>query len=136
MFYSHVPYHNGTIIKQTHEDSLYIFTSHFITRVRKGYSRFACERVLEIVHNCDVLTPNLWPSTLCLSFFLYAQPEALGSTLLGAGFHYCILSASSLDPNSIRAPEGPFGRVWLFLPYLVYLRLQLYRNSNCLDWAI
>ena len=37
----------------------------------KGYSRFACERELEIKHNCNILTPNLWPSTLCLSFFFY-----------------------------------------------------------------
>ena len=32
---------------------------------------FACERELEIEHNCNILTPNLWPSTLCLSFFFY-----------------------------------------------------------------
>ena len=35
----------------------------------KGYSRFACERELEIEHNCNILTPNLWPLTLCLFFF-------------------------------------------------------------------
>ena len=86
----------------------------------KGYSRFACERELEIEHNCNILTPNLWPSTLCLSRSTDAQPEALGSTLLGAGFLYCILSASSLDPNSSGLPEGPFGRVWLSLPHLVF----------------
>ena len=73
--------------------------------------------------------PLLWPSTMCLSRSPDAQPEALGSTLLGAGFLYCVLSASSLDPNSIRAPEGPFGRVWLSLPTFVYLLLQLYCNS-------
>ena len=33
----------------------------------KGYSRFACERELETEHNWIILTPNLWPSTLCLS---------------------------------------------------------------------
>ena len=44
--------------------------------------------------------PLLWPSTLCLSRSPDAQPEALGSILLGAGFLYCISSASSLDPNS------------------------------------
>ena len=63
--------------------------------------------------------PLLWPATLCLSRSPDAQPEALGSTLLGAGFLYCILSASSLDP---------FGRVWLSLPHLVLLLLQLYSN--------
>ena len=44
--------------------------------------------------NCNILTPNLWPATLCLS-------------------------RSPLDPNSIRAPESPFSRVWLSLPHLL-----------------
>ena len=51
--------------------------------------------------------------------FLWCSTGALWSTLLGAGFLYCILSASSLDPNSSGLPEGPFGRVWLSLPHLV-----------------
>ena len=50
--------------------------------------------------------PLLWPSTLCLSRSPDAQPEALGSTLLGAGFLYCILSASSPDLNS-SGPQAP-----------------------------
>ena len=66
--------------------------------------------------------------TLCLSRSLDAQLEVQRPTLLGDGFLYCILSTSSLNPNSIRAPEGPFGRVWLSLPQLVYRRLQLYWN--------
>ena len=54
VLYSHVPYHNDTIIKtdamtKTQEDFFTkIYTSHFIARVRKGYSRVACERELEI----------------------------------------------------------------------------------------
>ena len=67
---------------------------------------------------CNILTPNLWPGTLCLSRSPDAQSEALGSTLLGAGFLYRILSASSLDPNS-SGPQGPFSLVWLSLPHLV-----------------
>ena len=62
MFMQH---HNDTIIK-THEGrkmqeaSLQkIFTSHFIARVRKGCSRFACERVLETEHKLHILTPLL-----------------------------------------------------------------------------
>ena len=34
-------------------------------------------------------------------------------------------------PDSIGVPEGPFGRVWFYLPHHVYLRLQLYCNSHC-----
>ena len=63
--------------------------------------------------NCNILTPLWWPSTLCLSRS-HAQPEVLGSTLLGAGFLYCILSASSLDPNS-SGPQAP--SAWCGFPY-------------------
>ena len=48
-----------------------------------------------------------------------AQPEAQRSTLLGHGFLYCLLSATSLDPNSSE-PLGPFGLLLLSLPHLVY----------------
>ena len=48
---------------------------------------------LETEHNWNILTPDLWLATLCLS-------------------------RSPLDPNSIRALESPFGRVWLSLPHL------------------
>ena len=56
--------------------------------------------------------PLLWPATLCLSHSPDAQPEAQRPTLLGDGFFYCILSASSLDPNSsgfLRAPSAGCG---------------------------
>ena len=44
-------------------------------------------------------------------------PEA---TLLGDGFLYGILSASSPDLNS-SGPKGPFGLMWLSLPHLLQL---------------
>ena len=72
--------------------------------------------------------PLLWPSTLCLSRpSRAAQPEAQRPTLLGDGFLYCILSATSLEPNS-SGPQGPFGLMWLSLPHLVYNSVS---NCNC-----
>ena len=56
----------------------YIFTSHFIARVLKGYSRFVCERVLETEHKLHILTPLLWPSR-CVFLVLLM----LGSTSSG-----------------------------------------------------
>ena len=85
--------------------------------------------------NCNILNPLLWPSALCFSCSPDAQPEVQRPTLLGDGFLYCILSATSLGPNSIGDPKGPFGRVWLSLPHLVYnsvpLQLEL---SWLLSW--
>ena len=51
--------------------------------------------------------PLLWLSPLCLSRSPDAQSEALGSTLLGAGFLYCILSATSLVPKLHWGSRGP-----------------------------
>ena len=58
--------------------------------------------------NGNILTPNLWPSALCLSCSPDAQPEAQRlSSLLDNGFLYCILSASSLVPKLHRGSRGP-----------------------------
>ena len=46
--------------------------------------------------------------------FFWCSTGALGSTLQGAGFLYCILSASSLDPNS-SGPQAP--SAWCGFPY-------------------
>ena len=90
-------HHNDTNNnKQTSEDFFRkLFTSDFIARVRKGCSRFACERVLETEHKLHILTPLLWPSR-CI-FLVLLMP---GST--PSGFS-----------------ENPLGRVWLSLPHIV-----------------
>ena len=79
----------------------------FLQGFEKGYSRFACERVLETEQNWNILTPNLWLATLCLSRSPDAQPEVQRPTLLGDGFLYCILSATSLVPKLHRGSLGP-----------------------------
>ena len=64
------------------------------------------------------ITEIFWPQTYgrhVVSFlFFWCSTGALGSTLLGAGFFYCILSASSLDPNSL-GPQAP--SAWCGFPY-------------------
>ena len=73
----------------------------------KGYSRFACERELEIEHNCNILTPKLMAvSVVSFSFSRGYSTRGPGPTLLNDIFLYCILSASSLDPNS-SGPKWP-----------------------------
>ena len=80
--------------------------------------------------------PLLRPWTLCLSRSPDAQPEALGSTLLGLAFFTASYQPLLWSPNSIGVTEGPLGRVWLSLPILVYnsvsncLELQLNWNRN------
>ena len=112
--------HNDTMIKthamtKTQEDFfIKIFTSHFIARLRKGCSRFACERELEIEHNCNILTLKLMAVNVVSFSFLWCSTGSPGPTLLGDGFLYCILSASSLDPNSS-------GTKWPLRPDVAFL---------------
>ena len=105
--YIYTQHHNDTINKQTQEDFfISICTSHFICEGSKRVTQgFMVRGSWRSNRNCHILTPLLWPSALCLSRSPDAQPEALGPTLLCDGFLYCILSASSRDPNSIWGPE-------------------------------
>ena len=109
-----------------------IFTSHFIARVWKGYSRFAWWESVGDRTETSIFWPHCYDRHVVFFSFLDAQPEALGSTLLGAGFQYCILSASSLDPNSSE-PKGPFGLMWLSLPHLLsnWMQLNWLVELNC-----
>ena len=67
LLYSHLLIHAATqrhndkdARRKTQEDFFRkIFTSHFIARVRKGCSKFACERVLKTEHKLHILTPLL-----------------------------------------------------------------------------
>ena len=121
LLYCIMQYHNDTIIKTQEDFFNKIYTSHFICKVRKGCSRFACERELETEQKLQHFDPTLMAvSVVSFSFSSTAQPKALGpSSLLNDGFLYCILSTISLGPNSIGA-LSPFGLVWLSLPHLVY----------------
>ena len=99
----------------------------------------------------------LWPSTLCLSrspgllnrrprgplcwvmaFFTASYQHLLWTPthqgpkapLAWCGFPYHI---SSITPSptvtaTYQGPQGPFGLMWLYLPHLILLRLQLYCN--------
>ena len=114
VLYSHVPYHNDTINKQTQEDFFRkICTSRFIVRVRKGYSRFACERELETKHNCNILTPTLMAVNV-VSFSFSRCSTGGPAAQLSAGWWLSLLHLISnfLGPQLIRAPSA-----WCGFPY-------------------
>ena len=75
-----------------------IFTSHFICKVWKGCSRFACERVLETEHKLHILTPLLRPSrcVFLVLLMLGSTPSRLPRTpSVGCGLPYHIWSPLS-----------------------------------------
>ena len=99
--------HNDTINKQTSEDffNKYVPLTLFVT--------FACERELETEQKLQYFDPHSYGRQPCV--FLVLQMLNWMMAFFTASYHQLVWS-----PNSIGVPEGPFGRVWLSLPHLVY----------------
>ena len=121
MFMQH---HNDTIIKT---DARRKMQEDFINNILPLTLLQGFERVVQGFHvrgswrpniNCNILTPLLWPShCVFLVLLMLNQRPRAHCWMLDAGFLYCILSASSLDP---------LGRVWLSLQHLASSCLELY----------
>ena len=114
-----------------------ICTSHFICKGSKRVTQgLRLRETWKPNRNCNILTPTLMAiNVVSFLFSRAAQPEALGlSSLLGDGFLYCILSATSLDPNS-SGPQGPpppaFSTPSCLLTRLISNCDQLRPISNC-----
>ena len=79
----------------------------------------------------EIFWPQSYDRQRCV--FLVIQGCSTGGpgpTLLGDGFLYCILSASSLDLNS-SGRKCPFGLMWLSLPHLVYNSVRSSTQIHC-----
>ena len=115
-----------TQLTKTQEDFfIKIFTSHFICKVRKGCSRFACERELETEHNWNILTPKLWPSALCLSRSPWLLNRSLGVRSAGC---WLSLLLSSLSVSNFLASTQLTSTVQ-------FVGLILPSNSHTLIWT-
>ena len=135
-----------------------ICTSHFIVRVRKGYSRFYGERELKTEQNCNILTPTLMAINIVSFSFSWCSTRGPGAQLSAE----CWLSLPHLisngSPKLLGAPRAPSARVafpttsyqqllWIpthqglqgpFRPGVAFpttSRLSL-RLTSCLDWVI
>ena len=103
MLYSHVPYHNDTIIKTQKDFFVNIYTFPFICKVWKGYSRYACERELETEQNWNILTPTLMAVNVVSFSFSWCSTG--GPWVHSAG---CWLSLLHLISN-FSGPQTPSG---------------------------
>ena len=120
---------------KTSEDFFKKYTSHFIWKVRKGFTVRGSWRPNRIA---TYWSPLLWPSVFLSRSPDAAEPEARGpSSLLDAGFLYHILSPTSL-----------VSKLTDFLSSLSYIRVQSptqylpitgYRNVSLplsLEWHV
>ena len=111
MLYRHLQHHYDTINKQTQEDFFRkIYTSHFICKGTKGLLKGCVWEGAGDRTETVIFWPHCYDSQRCVFLVLLM----LWSILLGVGFLYCILSASSLDPNS-SGPQAP--SVWCGFTY-------------------
>ena len=126
MLYCHLQHHKDTIIKTQEDFFNKIFISHFIARVQKG---LACERELETEQNWNILTPISYGRQRCVfPVLLMLNRRPWGPLCWVMTFFTASYQQLLWSPNSIGVPEGPFGRVWLSLPYFVYNSVS---NCNC-----
>ena len=107
-------HHNDTIIKHTHAPRL-LYKYMYLSLYCKGSKRVTQGLRVRGSWRPNITVifwpPLLWPSTLCLSCYPDAQPEAQRPTLLGDGFLYSIFSGSQLN----RGPRAP--SAWRGFPY-------------------
>ena len=113
--------------------TIYVPLTLFV-RVRKGYSRFACERELDTEQELQYFDPQSYGRQRCV--FLFLQGCSTGDTEApSAGWWLSLLHLMSNLSPAHQGTNGPFGLAWLSLPHLVYnsVRLQL-QLSWLLSW--
>ena len=94
-------------------------------RVRKGLIKVCVWEGVGDRTETAIFWPQIYGRHVVFFLFFWCLTGALGSTLLGAGFLYCILSTTCLDPNS----SGPQAlSAWCGFPYHISTPtgLQLY----------
>ena len=83
------------------------YTSHFNARVGKRVTQGLRVRGSWRPNRTEIFWPQTYGRHVVSFLFFWCSTRALGSTLLGAGFLYCILSATSLVPKLQRGSRGP-----------------------------
>ena len=141
MLYRHLQHHNHTIIKtqwqrQTQEDFFSkIYTSHFICKVRKGCSRFACERLLETEQNWNILTSILMTVNVVSFSFFDAQPEVQRPPCRVMAF-FTASYQHLLRASTHQGPKAP--SAWCGFPYHISSITPSDLQPNCpqLNWQL
>ena len=112
--YYHLQHHNDTIIKtqEVFFNKIFIPLTLFV-RVRKGYSRFACERELETEHIWNILTPTLMAVNVVSFSFSWCSTGGHGVHSAGCWLSLLHLISNFSGPQTLsgfpRAPSAGCG---------------------------
>ena len=133
----HLQHHNNTIIKTQEDFFNKICTSHFIARVRKGLFKVCVWEGAEDRTETAIFWHSLlWPSRCVFLVLLMLNRRSRGPLCWVMASFTASYQHLLWTPNSIGVPEGPFGRVWLSLPHLVYSVSNSTATANCLDFCL
>ena len=142
LLYRHLQHHNDTMINRHNDKDAgrLLYKNIYLSLYCKGSKRLfkVCvwEGAGDRTETAIFWPPLLWLATLSLSRSPDAQPEALGSTLLGAGFLYCILSATSLVSKLNRGSRGPPSAGCDFTYHISFSPFDLPGTRTQLPWLL
>ena len=137
LLYSHVPYHNDTRIRRSDKDRLTqkrrrnkrrwktFLTKYLPLTLLQGFEKVVWGFTVRGSWRSNITAifwpQNLWPSALCLSCSLDAQPGPLCWMLafFTASYQHLLWT-----PNSIGVPEGPPPRSGVAFPTTSRLQLS------------
>ena len=121
MLYSHMPYHNGTIIKTQEDFFINICTSHFIVRVRKGLLKVCVWEGAGDRTETAIFWPHFYGRQRCVFLVLLMLNWRPWGPALCWMMAFFTESYQQLlwAPTQLGAPS-PFGLVWLSLPHPAY----------------
>ena len=118
---SYLQNHNDTIIKTQEDFFINIFVPlTLFVRVRKGYSRFACERELETEQKLQYFDPHSYGRQRCVLLVLLMLNWRPWGPLCWVMAFFTTSYQHLLWTPIQSGARAPFGLVWLFLPHLVY----------------
>ena len=120
--------HTDAMIKTQEDFFIKICTSNFIASIRKGYSRFVCERELETEHNCNILTPTLMAVNVVSFSFSWCSIGGLGVHSAG-----CWLSLLHLISNYVSLWE--YHGIFYLVPFCLSISAHAISSPNC-HWNV
>ena len=120
MLYSHMQYHNDTIIKTQEDFFINICTSHFIVRVRKGLLKVCVWEGAGDRTETAIFWPHSYGRQRCVFLvLLMLNRRPWGPLCWVMAFFTASYQQLLWTPTQSGAPSL-FGLVWLSLPHLVY----------------
>ena len=115
LLYSHMPYHNDTIIKTQEDFFMNICTSHFIVRVRKGLLKVCVWEGAETEQKLQYFDPHFYGRQRCVFLVLQMLNCRPSSPLSWVNAFFTATYQQLPWTPTHRSPKAP--SAWCGFPY-------------------